>query len=117
MIYTTTTAHGRSNKAYSASANPNIPGQGVMQGGGASLPNYKSQQLPVIKAYESNCVPAVFRHTSKMKDRFRRWVTGFSDDISLLLNELGVKLSGIDQDLPMAQRIRNVIQSNLARYE
>ena len=117
MVYTTTTAHGRSATNYSASANPSVPGQGVMQGGGASLPNYKSQQLPVINGYERHCIPAVFRHVSKVKDSFRRWVSGFSDDISLMLNELGVKLSGVDSHLPMAQRVKNALQNNLERYE
>ena len=117
MVYTTTTAHGRSKSMYSASADPNVPGQGVMQGGGASLPNYKSQQLPVLRAYETNCIPAVFRPASKLQTTFRRWVSGFSDDIGLFLNELGVIRSGIDSDLPMAQRVRNAIQDNLQRYE
>ena len=117
MIYTTTTAHGRSTNTYSASANPKVPGQGVIQGGGASLPNYKSQQLPVISGYENNCVPAVFRHVSKLKTSFRRWVSGFSDDMSLMLNELGVKLSDTDSHLSIAKRVKNTLQRNLERYE
>lgn len=84
-IYTTTTAHGRSTQTYSATANPETPGQGVMQGGGASLPNYKSQQLPVLRAIEANGIPAIFCHASKLQDKFKRWVSGFSDDISLFL--------------------------------
>ena len=63
-----------------------------MQGGGASLPNYKSQQLPVLKAIESNGTPAMFSHASKLKTKFKKWASGFSDDISLFLNELGVRL-------------------------
>ena len=47
MVYTTTTAHRRSIQTYSASANPGVTGHGVIQGGGASLPNYKSQHLQV----------------------------------------------------------------------
>ena len=116
-IYTTTTAHGRSTATYSASANPKVPGQGVMQGGGASLPNYKSQQLPVLRAYERNCTPAVLCHASRVKAKFRQWISGFSDDVSLFLNELGVRLSGEDTHLPMVQRMRNAIQTNLERYE
>ena len=34
MVYTTTTAHGTSTATYSASADSNVPGQGVIQGGG-----------------------------------------------------------------------------------
>lgn len=37
--------------------------------------------------------------------------------MSLLLNELGVKLSGVDADLPIAQRVKNALQHNLKRYE
>lgn len=88
MIYTTTTAHGRSKQTYSATPNPKAPGQGVMQGGGANLPNYKSQQLPVLKAIETNGTPAIFCHASKLTAKFKRWLSGFSDDISLFLNEL-----------------------------
>ena len=117
MEFTVTTAHGMSNATYAANANPKAPGQGVIQGGGASLPNYKSQQHPVIKAYEKHCIPSVFRHASKLQRIFRRWVTGFSDDISLMVNEFGVKLAGSDSDLPIAQRVRNALQSNLQRYE
>ena len=71
--------------------------------GGASLPNYKSQQLPVLQAYEHNCNPAIISHASKLKYKFHRWVSGFSDDVSLFLNEIGVKLSGLEEDLPMVQ--------------
>ena len=117
MEYSVTTAHGTSTQTYSAIEDPSAPGQGVIQGGGASLPNYKSQQLPVIKAYERNAIPAVFQHASRVKGAFRRWVSGFSDDISLFLNESGVRLSNLEPDLPMAQRMRNAIQSNLQRYE
>lgn len=84
MVYTTTTAHGCSTAAYSATANPKVPGQGVIQGGCASLPNYKSQQLPVVNAYERNCTPAIFWHASRLKEAFKRWVSGFSDDMELL---------------------------------
>lgn len=117
MEYTVTTAHGQSSNTYSATSNPAAPGQGVIQGGGASSPNYKSQQQPVIKAYKRHAVPAIFQRASRFKAKFKRWVSGFSDDISLLLNELGVQLSGIDPGLPIAQRVRNVLQSNLQRYE
>ena len=116
-IYTTTTAHGRSAKTYSATTNPQLPGQGVMQGGGASLPNYKSQQLPVLRAIEKHGTPAVFHHASKVKARFKRWVSGFSDDISLFINELGVRNSRIDEALTISQRLRNAVQLNLERYE
>ena len=44
-------------------------------------------------------------------------MSGFSDDVSLFLNELGVWLSGVDADLPMVQRMKNVLQRNLERYE
>lgn len=115
MEYTTTTAHGRSEATYSATANPKVPGQGVMQGGGASLPNYKSQQLPVVNAYEHNCIPAIFRPASKVKAAFRRWVSGFLDDMGLFLNELGVNLSGFDNQLPIAKRVKNALQHNLAK--
>jgi hypothetical protein len=81
MEYTVTTAHGRSMATYSANANPRIPGQGVIQGGGASQPNFNSAQHPVIKSVEANCVPAIFQHASRLKRRFRRWVGGFSDDM------------------------------------
>lgn len=94
MVYTTTTAHGSSMATYSATANPKVPGQGVIQGGGASLPNYKSQQLPVVNAYETNCTPAIFRHASKLKEA-----------------------SNMDAHLPMAQRMRNAMQRNLAKYK
>lgn len=66
MIYMVTTAHGQSVATYTANANPRVPGQGIIQGGGVSLPNYKSQQLPAIKAYESNAVPASLTHVSKI---------------------------------------------------
>ena len=72
MEFTVTTAHGKSKATYSANANPKAPGQGVIQRGGASLPNYKSQQVPVLNAYEKHAVPAVFRHVSKLKNSFRR---------------------------------------------
>ena len=117
MEYTILTAHGRSVKTYSATSNPGALCQGVIQGGGASLPNYKSQQYPVIRAYESNAIPAVFQHVSKLRSRFQRWVSGFFNDISLFLNELGVKSSGIDSELPIAQRDRNALQANLQKYE
>ena len=117
MVYTTTTAHGRSTATYSATENPDVPGQGVIQGGGASLPNYKSQQLPVINAYEHNCTPAVFRPASKLRPAFRRWISGFSDDIGLFLSELGVRMSGSDAHLPIAQRVRNALHRNLLKYE
>ena len=116
-IYTTTTAHGRSAQTYSATANPQVPGQGVMQGGGASLPNYKSQQLPVLKAVESNGTPAMFSHASRLKPKFKRWVSGFSDDISLFLNELGVRLTTTDDDTPIIQRVRKAVQLTFERYE
>ena len=116
-IYTTTTAHGRSTNTYSASSNSAAPGQGVMQGGGASLPNYKSQQLPVLKAIEKNGISAAFRHASKLQATFRRWASGFSDDISLFLNELGIQLACGDENLPMATRLKDAVQSNFERYE
>ena len=108
MEYTVTTAHGKFIATYSANANPKVPGQGVIQAGGASLPNYKFQQLPVVNALEKHCVPTIFRHTSKLKSLFHRWVSGFSDDMPLFLNELGVKMAGIDSDLPIAQ-VKNVL--------
>jgi hypothetical protein len=117
MVYTVTTAHGQSTDTYAANANPKVPGQGVIQGGGASLPNYKSQQLPVLRAYESNADPAIFHHVSQLRSSFRRWVSGFSDDVSLFLNELGVLQLNIDTDLPLQQRVRNSLQNNLQRYE
>mmetsp|Transcript_748 Transcript_748/g.1130 ORF Transcript_748/g.1130 Transcript_748/m.1130 type:complete len:523 (+) Transcript_748:2168-3736(+) len=117
MEYSVTTAHGQSISTYSATANPLAPGQGVIQGGGASLPNYKSQQLPVLKAYERHAIPAVFQHASRLKTAFKRWVSGFSDDISLLMTESGVKLAGTDPAFPLAQRVKNALQSNLQRYE
>ena len=58
-----------------------------MQDGGASLPNYKSKQLPVLKAIEMNGTPAIFSHASKLRAKFKRWASGFSDDISLFLND------------------------------
>ena len=36
MEYTVTTAHGKSQDTYSTTTNPKVPGQGVIQGGGAS---------------------------------------------------------------------------------
>ena len=44
-------------------------------------------------------------------------ITSPSTFKSLFLNELGVKLSGIDEQLPIAQRIKNVLLSNLEKYE
>ena len=37
--------------------------------------------------------------------------------MSLFLNELGVKLVDRNSDLPIAQRVKNVLESNLQRYE
>lgn len=50
MVYTVTTAHGKSIASYTANSNLSVPGQDVIQGGGASLPNFKSQQHPVVRA-------------------------------------------------------------------
>lgn len=113
-----TTAHGTSVASYSANADPTVPGQGVIQGGGASQPNFNSQQHPVIKGVETNCTPAVFHHASRLKRKFKRWVGGFSDDMGLFLNALGVQTSSSqDASIPIAQRVRNALQTNVARYE
>ena len=53
MEYSVTTAHGESAQTYRANAEPEMLGQGVMQGGGASGPNYSSQQHPVLNAVEN----------------------------------------------------------------
>ena len=117
MEYTVTTAHGTSKASYSASANPKVPGQGVIQGGGASQPNFYSQQHPVIKSVERNCTPAIFHHASRLKKKFKRWVGGFSDDIGLFLNACGVEATSTDASKPIAQRVRDALQTNLSRYE
>ena len=49
MEFTVTTAHGTSVQTFKANGNAIAPGQGVIQGGGASGPNYASQQHPVLK--------------------------------------------------------------------
>jgi len=48
MEFTVTTAHGTSTQTYAANGNIVAPGQGVIQGGGASSPNFSSQQHPVL---------------------------------------------------------------------
>ena len=117
MEYTVTTAHGQSKITYKANEDPDELGQGVIQGGGASGPNYASQQHPVLKAVEKNCTPAVFRHASKAKKRFKRWVTGFADDMSLLLNAFGIISTQNESRLPILRRLRDTLQTNVARYE
>ena len=37
--------------------------------------------------------------------------------MGLFLNELGVKLADRNNDLPIAKRVKNTLQSNLQRYE
>ena len=115
MEYTVTTAHGKSTQTYMASGNSAAPGQGVIQGGGASGPNYASQQHPVLKAYENNCPPAEFYHVSRIQARFRRWASGFADDMSLFLNQSGIAPRNQSQVTP--QRVGEELQNNLTRYE
>mmetsp|Transcript_20247 Transcript_20247/g.28846 ORF Transcript_20247/g.28846 Transcript_20247/m.28846 type:complete len:299 (+) Transcript_20247:1613-2509(+) len=117
MEYTVTTAHGTSSATYFATANPKVPGQGVIQGGGASQPNFNSQQHPVLKSVEANCMPAVFSHASRLRKRVKRWLGGFSDDMGLFLNELGLSSDYSDSSVPIAQRVRDALQSNVSRYE
>jgi len=118
MVYTVTTAHGTSTQTYTASGAGKAPGQGVIQGGGASSPNYSSQQHPVLKAVETNCTPAVFAHALRARKRFKRWATGFADDMSLLLNAMGIQLSSsTSTEAPTPQRVRDALNDNLTRYE
>jgi hypothetical protein len=117
MEYTVTTAHGRSSATYSANANPKVPGQGVIQGGGASQPNFNSQQHPVLKSVEANCTPAIFPHASRSRGKVKRWLGGFSDDMGLFLNDLGVTSTPGDYSIPIAQRVQRALQSNISRYE
>jgi len=118
MVYSVTTAHGQSVQTYAANANPAAPGQGVIQGGGASYPNFASQQHPVIKGVETNCTPAIFQHAAWVRNVYRRWVSGYSDDIGLTVNEDGVKHHHPeDAHLPIPQRVRNALHTNFARYE
>mmetsp|Transcript_10760 Transcript_10760/g.15532 ORF Transcript_10760/g.15532 Transcript_10760/m.15532 type:complete len:245 (+) Transcript_10760:607-1341(+) len=89
-----------------------------MQGGGAGGPNYGSQQHPVLKAVEKHCEPAIFYHASRLKKRFRRWVTGFADDMSLLQNELGLPPASLHSPpQSIVQRVKDTMQTNVARYE
>ena len=89
-----------------------------MQGGGASYPNFASQQHPVIKSVEKHCTPTMFRHVAWPDKNIRRWVSGYSDDIGLMLNEEGVKTNNPEElELPMTHRVRNVLNRNFERYE
>lgn len=99
MEYTVTTAHGKSQDTYSTTTNPKVPGQGVIQGGGASQPNFQSQQHLVIKSVEANCTLAIFYHAYSLRTKIRRWLGGFSDDMGMFLNELGVRSISTDDSI------------------
>jgi len=116
MEFTVTTSHGTSTQTYTASGNTSAPGQGVIQGGGASGPNYASQQHPVLKALENNCIPAIFPHASRLRKRFSRWATGFADDMSLLLTKFGIASRHQGQEITPRQ-VRDSLADTLTRYE
>ena len=118
MEYAVTTAHGTSKATYSANANPKYRGKGLYKEAGP-VNQFNSQQYPVIKSVEANCTPAIFHHASRSKQKFKRWVGGFSNDMGLFLNALGVIASTSPQDvsISIAQRVRNALQNNSTRYE